>query len=72
MTGEYVFDEAFRPDGFEESVRACTSFGVAFYLKGINAETENDIFAGNTIGDNEVFVWCPKEQRGFSFEAKRG
>lgn len=72
MTGEYVFDEAFRPDGFEESVRACTSFGVAFYLKGKNAETENDVFAGNRIGDNEVFVWCPKEQRGFSFEAKRG
>ena len=72
MTGEYVFDETFRPDGFEESVRACTSFVVAFYLKGKNAETENDVFAGNRIGDNEVFVWCPKEQRGFSFEAKRG
>lgn len=27
MTGEYVFDEAFHPDGFEESVRALRPSG---------------------------------------------
>lgn len=67
----YEFDENFLPNNFENNVRCCVNFNLAFYLKKKYIVDENDwLFEEDEKDGEEVVVYCPTNNECFDIDKK--
>lgn len=67
----YEFDEKWLPDNFENNIRCCVNFNLAFYLKKKYIVNDCDWFFEEDKKDGEeVVVYCPTNNEFFDIDKK--